>query len=95
MLILAAVITERQRVEEKLELIADTLQEGLRPSRLPQIPGVEAAVEFRPAGERYLVGGDFYDLFEGDDGTWSVVVGDVRGKGARAAATTALARALG
>jgi integral membrane sensor domain MASE1 len=91
-LILAAVITERQRVEETLASIADTLQEGLRPSRLPQVPGLETAVAFEPAGERYLVGGDFYDLFEADDGAWAVVVGDVRGKGARAAATTALAR---
>jgi two-component system, NarL family, sensor histidine kinase FusK len=91
-LVLAALISERRRVEKTLESIARTLQEGLRPSRLPQIPGVETAVEFQPAGERYLVGGDFYDLFPGDDGAWSVIVGDVRGKGATAAATTALAR---
>jgi serine phosphatase RsbU (regulator of sigma subunit) len=38
------------------------------------------------------VGGDFYDVFEGDDGSWAVVVGDVCGKGAAAAAITGLAR---
>jgi integral membrane sensor domain MASE1 len=91
-LVLAAVITERRRAEEAVEQIAGTLQESLLPTHLPQIPGVETAVDFRAAGEGQLVGGDFYDLFEGDDGSWGVVVGDVLGKGAVAAATTGLAR---
>ena len=91
-LLLAAVITERRRVEDMVEDIAETLQESLLPSALPKIPGVDAAVEFRPAGERHVVGGDFYDLFQRDDGSWAVVVGDVCGKGAAAAAVTGLAR---
>jgi integral membrane sensor domain MASE1/anti-sigma regulatory factor (Ser/Thr protein kinase) len=91
-LVLTAVITERKRIEDTVEYIADTLQESLLPSHLPVIPGVDAAVEFRPAGERHVVGGDFYDLFQGDDGSWAVVVGDVCGKGAAAAAVTGLAR---
>jgi integral membrane sensor domain MASE1/anti-sigma regulatory factor (Ser/Thr protein kinase) len=91
-LLLAAVITERRRVEDIVEYIADTLQESLLPTRLPEIPGVQAAVDFRPASERHVVGGDFYDLFPTDDGCWAVVVGDVCGKGAQAAAVTGLAR---
>jgi integral membrane sensor domain MASE1/anti-sigma regulatory factor (Ser/Thr protein kinase) len=91
-LVLAAVITERARVEDTVEYIAHTLQESLLPPNLPEIPGVEAAVEFRPAGARHVVGGDFYDLFPADDGSWAVVVGDVCGKGAPAAAVTGLAR---
>ena len=91
-LVLAAVITERRRVEDTVEYIAGTLQESLLPSHLPDIPGIETAVDFRPAGERHLVGGDFYDLFQSDDGSWAVVVGDVCGKGAAAAAVTGLAR---
>lgn len=91
-LVLAAVITERKRAEDTAEYIADTLQESLLPSRLPDIPGIETAVEFRAAGQRHLVGGDFYDWFQNDDGSWTVVVGDVGGKGANAARTTALAR---
>lgn len=91
-LLLAAVITERRRVEDIVEYIADTLQESLLPSRLPAVPGVQAAVDFRPASERHVVGGDFYDLFQADDGSWAVVVGDVVGKGAPAAAVTGLAR---
>jgi sigma-B regulation protein RsbU (phosphoserine phosphatase) len=38
------------------------------------------------------VGGDFYDLFALGDGAWGLVVGDVCGHGAEAAAVTALAR---
>jgi serine phosphatase RsbU (regulator of sigma subunit)/anti-sigma regulatory factor (Ser/Thr protein kinase) len=91
-LVLAAVITERRRVEDTVEYIADTLQESLLPTQLPEIPGVQAAAEFRPAGEPHVVGGDFYDVFQGDDGSWAVVVGDVCGKGASAAAVTGLAR---
>jgi integral membrane sensor domain MASE1 len=91
-LVLAAVLTERQRSEQTVEQIAETLQESLLPADLPRVPGIEAAVDFHAAGERHLVGGDFYDLFETDDGAWAVVVGDVLGKGAPAAAATSLAR---
>jgi integral membrane sensor domain MASE1 len=91
-LVLAAVITERRQAEEDVERIAETLQESLLPSHLPEIPGVDTAVDFRAAGRGQLVGGDFYDIVEGDDESWAVVVGDVVGKGAAAAAATGLAR---
>jgi integral membrane sensor domain MASE1 len=91
-LLLAAVITERRRAEETVEQIAGALQESLLPSRLPEVPGVDLAARFRPVGESYRVGGDFYDVFESRDGSWVVVVGDVCGKGPRAAAVTGLAR---
>jgi serine phosphatase RsbU (regulator of sigma subunit) len=91
-LVLAAVITERQRIEDTARYIAETLQKGLLPDHLLEIPGIETAVEFRPAGEQQLVGGDFYDWFESAPDSWDVLVGDVRGKGPAAARTTALAR---
>jgi integral membrane sensor domain MASE1 len=92
MLVMAAVITERRRAEEAVESIAGTLQKSLLPSHLPVIPGIETAVDFRAAGKNHLVGGDFYDLFQREDESWTVIVGDVLGKGATAAATTGLAR---
>lgn len=60
---------------------------------------MEAAARYRPAGdaarasdgETYEVGGDFYDLSPTPAG-WSVVMGDVMGKGVEAAAFTAMAR---
>jgi serine phosphatase RsbU (regulator of sigma subunit)/integral membrane sensor domain MASE1 len=91
-LALAAVVTERWRAEVAAGRIAATLQESLLPSVLPTIPGVDVAASFRPAGKRHIVGGDFYDVFHNEDGSWGVVVGDVCGKGAPAAALTGLAR---
>ena len=91
-LLLAAVITERRRAEETVEQIAGALQESLLPSRLPEVPGIDLAARFLPVGASYQVGGDFYDVFESRDGSWVVVVGDVCGKGPRAAAVTGLAR---
>ena len=92
MLSLAAVLTERARAEETVAYIAGALQEGLLPSSLPEIPGVDLAARFRPVGEDYRVGGDFYDVFESRPGRWVFVIGDVSGKGPQAAAVTGLAR---
>jgi integral membrane sensor domain MASE1 len=91
-LVLAAVTSERRRAENAMSEIAVTLQESLLPPALPSLPAVEAAAYFRPAGRGQLVGGDFYDVFQVDERTWAVAVGDVCGKGAPAAALTALAR---
>jgi integral membrane sensor domain MASE1 len=91
-LVLAAVMTERQRIEGAARYISETLQKGLLPAHLPKIPGIETAVDFRPAGEDQLVGGDFYDWFESGAGSWDLMLGDIGGKGPAAARTTALAR---
>jgi serine phosphatase RsbU (regulator of sigma subunit) len=72
--------------------IAQTLQRSLRPGALPDVPGLSAAVRFRPAGEGVELGGDFYDLYRARDGGWAALIGDVQGKGPDAAAVTALAR---
>jgi PAS domain S-box-containing protein len=81
----ARLYTERSR-------IAHTLQAKLLPERLPEIPGAQLAARYRAAGELNEVGGDFYDVFPRSDTEWALVVGDVSGKGAEAAAVTALAR---
>ena len=75
-----------------VEHIAQTLQESLLPSRLPEIPGIDAAARFRPAGERYRVGGDFYDVFAGRRRQLGGGRRRRVGKGPDAAAVTALAR---
>lgn len=62
------------------------------PRRLPEIPGVEVATFYQPAGVAPEVGGDFYDVFEAGENVWGVVVGDVCGKGVEAAALTGMAR---
>jgi GAF domain-containing protein/anti-sigma regulatory factor (Ser/Thr protein kinase) len=79
------------RLYTERSAIAETLQQGLRPPDLREMPGFAAATLYRAAGELNEVGGDFYDLFHTDDG-WMVVVGDVAGQGAEAATLTGLAR---
>jgi PAS domain S-box-containing protein len=83
---------DNARLFSERSYIARTLQESLLPPHLPELPGLDVAARFRAAGQGYEVGGDFYDLFESGEGRWAVVMGDVCGKGAEAAAITALAR---
>jgi serine phosphatase RsbU (regulator of sigma subunit) len=87
-----ATAIDNARLFSERAYIARTLQQSLLPAELPDIPGVEAAARFRPTGEGNEVGGDFYDLFETGAHGWTVVMGDVCGKGPDAAAVTALAR---
>jgi serine phosphatase RsbU (regulator of sigma subunit) len=47
---------------------------------------------YEPAGTGREVGGDFYDVFRIDPSRWAIVLGDVSGKGASAAAVTGLIR---
>jgi PAS domain S-box-containing protein len=83
---------ENARLYAERDHIAHTLQQSLLPPELPAIAGVELAARYLPAGEGNEVGGDFYDVFDTGDGTWGIVVGDVCGKGAAAAAVMGLAR---
>ena len=89
---LASVAISNAQLYERERTIARTLQRSLRPGGLPPVPGLSAAVRFRPAGEGIELGGDFYDLFGAGDGAWTALIGDVQGKGPDAAAVTALAR---
>jgi serine phosphatase RsbU (regulator of sigma subunit) len=88
----AAASIDNARLYSERAYIARTLQESLLPPHLPDVPGVELAGLYRPVGEGNEVGGDFYDVFELGDDKWAVVIGDVCGKGAVAAALTALVR---
>jgi GAF domain-containing protein len=89
---LASVAVSNARLYDRERTIARTLQRSLRPGALPDVPGLAAAVRFRPAGENIELGGDFYDLFKARDGGVAALIGDVQGKGPDAAAVTALAR---
>jgi phosphoserine phosphatase RsbU/P len=82
----------RLRAESEVRELADTLQRSLLPSHLPAVPGVELAAHYRAGGGSALVGGDTYDVTPLPDGRWLVLIADVCGTGAEAAAVTALAR---
>jgi PAS domain S-box-containing protein len=88
----AGIAIENARLYTERSRIAHALQVKLLPERLPAIPGALLAARYRAAGELNEVGGDFYDVFPRSEREWAMVVGDVSGKGAEAAALTALAR---
>jgi ketosteroid isomerase-like protein len=87
----AGLFSELERSERERTEIAETLQRGLLPPPLAHIPGWSVAAMYRPAGAENEIGGDFYDAFR-IAGGWMVVIGDVTGRGARAASVTAHAR---
>jgi serine phosphatase RsbU (regulator of sigma subunit) len=87
----AGIALLNMRLSAEQAEITRELQDGLRPPDLPEIPGVQTATLYRPAGELNDVGGDYYDAFPTAT-DWTVVIGDVAGQGARAAALTGLTR---
>ncbi|MET7605940.1 PP2C family protein-serine/threonine phosphatase [Streptomyces avermitilis] len=78
---------DRERLQEALAV----LQQSLLPSTLPTVPGLEVASHYHTASPD-LIGGDFYDLFPLDGTRWAFFLGDVCGKGPKAAAVTSLTR---
>ena len=79
------------RHQHRAQQLAETLQHSLTPPQLPRITGLDVAVHHEPFALAE-VGGDFYDLFALAPGHAGFCLGDVCGKGAQAAALTALAR---
>jgi serine phosphatase RsbU (regulator of sigma subunit) len=89
----AALAVANARLYTQQQDIAETLQRSLLPRRMPEPSGIRVAATYRAAGAHNMVGGDFYDLWEiGSSGEFGFAIGDVCGKGAAAAALTALAR---
>ena len=83
---------DRAALYERQRHIASTLQRSLLPAHLPEIPGIDIAAVYRPAGDGNEVGGDFYDVVPTSGGRFVVAIGDVQGKGPEAAALTGLVR---
>jgi PAS domain S-box-containing protein len=88
----AAQAIDNARLYRDRDTIARTLQQSLLPPELPEVPGIELAALYLPAGDGNEVGGDFYDVFDNGDGSWGLVIGDVCGKGPLAASVMGLAR---
>lgn len=77
------------RLYERERSVASTLQRSLLPRELPAVEGLELAARFHAGGEGMEVGGDLYDVFPIGAGATALVIGDVCGKGADAAARAA------
>jgi PAS domain S-box-containing protein len=88
----AGTAVERARLYTERNRIAHVLGAALLPEVLPEVPGVQIEALYRAAGELNDVGGDFYDVLPYGDDRWLLLIGDVCGKGPRAAGVTALAR---
>jgi PAS domain S-box-containing protein len=90
----AVLSVRRVQLHEEEHRIAVELQRGLVPKSLPELPGIGLAASYEVAGQRAEVGGDWYDAFAMPDGHLGVVVGDVTGRGIRAASAMGQLRTL-
>jgi len=86
---LAAEAAQRERINREME-IAREVQERLFPQEMPHIADASVAGHCRPA---LGVGGDYYDVFNLEDGRLGLAIGDVSGKGISAALLMASLRA--
>ena len=85
---------QRAQLLARTSEIAEDLQLSLAASPLPSIEDVELAAHYAPGGDDLEhVGGDWYDAVRTRDGKLAVVVGDVMGRGVRAATTMIRVRA--
>jgi stage II sporulation SpoE-like protein len=84
---------DRAAVHEAQRGLSEALQRSLL-GEPPTHPGLSIAVRYRPAAERAQIGGDWYDAFPLPDGRLTIVVGDVTGHDASAAAAMAQVRNL-
>jgi PAS domain S-box-containing protein len=100
-------VTERSRDVRRLRelltertAVVETLEQILRPDVLPDVDGVAIAARWLPADGGAAVSGDFYDVHPVGPtnrtgvGRWGFVLGDVSGRGVRAAVLTSMARQI-
>ncbi|MFB7293763.1 SpoIIE family protein phosphatase [Actinacidiphila glaucinigra] len=78
-------LLDRARLYDTQHELARTLQNGLLPHELPEIPGLEVAARYLPA-HGSDIGGDFYDLIRCGTRCAAITIGDVQGHNVQAAA---------
>ncbi|MGH3624027.1 MAG: PP2C family protein-serine/threonine phosphatase, partial [Sciscionella sp.] len=86
-----AVAIDVAKIYEERAHMASVLQASLRPPVLPEVAGMRLAARYRAAVEHIEIGGDFFDV-HGAGNDWTVVIGDVCGKGVEAAVLTGRSR---
>ena len=78
---------ERLRTSERRQReTAVTLQRSLLPQELEEPDDLRIAATYQPGGTEAAVGGDWYDVITLGGGRTALVIGDVMGRGVRAAA---------
>ena len=96
-----AVAIDNAMLFEAERRTALAFQQSLLPDSAPELDGLEVAFRYVPAkplatqgqGIQTQVGGDWYDIIPLAAGRVGLVIGDVEGRGARAAATMGQLRA--
>lgn len=66
-----------ESIQKELE-IARRIQFSILPDRLPDIPGLDIRISYKPMD---LIGGDFYDFYFSDRRRIGIIVADVSGHG--------------
>jgi sigma-B regulation protein RsbU (phosphoserine phosphatase) len=89
---LAALSAQAATTRVTLEM-AEALQLSLL-GKPPRVAGLESTARYLPASRHAQVGGDWYDAFALRDGRTMLVIGDVAGHDAPAAATMAQVRGM-
>lgn len=83
---------ENRRLYSEQHEIAQSLQEALLPDELPKIEGLQLAAVYDAGAPGVDIGGDWYDMIRLSPRRLMLVVGDVSGRGIRAAAAMASVR---
>lgn len=78
--------TRLREAERRQREAAVTLQRSLLPQKLEQPADLRVAATYQPGGAEAAVGGDWYDVIGLGGGRTALVIGDVMGRGLRAAA---------
>ncbi len=76
----------RARAHDAEHEFTAMLQSSLLPRTLPVLPGCTAVARYLPATTGLAVGGDWYDVIPVSDRSVALVIGDVQGHSAEAAA---------
>ena len=77
-------------VDQELKTVAQ-IQRSLLPAKLPEIPTLDIAAHYETSAR---AGGDYYDVFQLEDGKWGFLIADVCGHGTPAAVLMAIMHAL-
>ena len=83
--LVASTRLENAILYEREHRVAETLQRSLLPESLPELAGAELAALYLPGSSEASVGGDWYDAIALDETTVALVIGDVVGRGVKAA----------
>ncbi len=81
----ASIAVENARLFARQRTVSETLQQSLLPERLPDITGLGTAARYVPGGPDVDIGGDWYDVMQLPGGGIGLALGDVVGRGERAA----------